>query len=850
VNTDVHLFIQYIHRLLSHEAFDDSVMGNMIDTETISLLQFIFYPTETHMRHPINNHWTIDWDVATIIEALEELYPLQAEHKHLDFGSRWQQVIDRSINRIRVESNNMAQVQRDTIQEWNNGSTTIGPIPHSMNTRVLTALAHSFTHRDNPSGNKNSNIAFQRDLDERLEADDEYQANPSLHRLCYLVSELIHHWEKLEMQSRRMSGSTSSQSSADKGKLSKLDKGRDQIKDPPTDRCQGCNRDNHRREDCRFRTHPDFNERGQWNGSTADRALRRWQKDEKEIKLTWGKRADGTILPLKAPDAAVPAAPPRQNNTDDGDQRRRRDNDRRDHGGRGGRGQIHFARDTGTPCLTSSITHLTCNCGGADVNSTYRQCLVSMRNSNSYFTALTLFDTGAYTSFVNREVAKWLEQQQHGGTVAGAHLVKSSRHDVSTSEVGLAGTQLSSSIYGTVVFGLTFFNEVMKSDNILKSTEANVIDSCIEVIIGLPDIRSHRLVHRIPSYFDSPDPTYLSPPQGISQANTLPTISVLVRRDTKTTSRALCKGSSPCSNCSFSIARGHDNTLCSVHLGCSPQCRDTFPHRMFTDDELIKTKDIFDPIEDDDDIEWKHNPFDIDSVEGSEETPEQLMSQITFEGSLQLQTKLKALVREFIDVFATKVRREPAAVEPVKIMIDEDKWRLPCNRAPPRKHSEEKQKEIRKQVDVLLDLGVIKESRATEWSQVHLVPKPTPEGQPQKWRFTLDFVRLNSATGGLERWPIPNIQQIINRIGTLKPKVFGIIDFTAGYHQTPLHPDSQEYTAFITQYGLFEWNRVAMGLKGSGPFFQRSMVNRVLAGYVTRICEIYIDDVLIHGPTR
>jgi len=176
-----------------------------------------------------------------------------------------------------------------------------------------------------------------------------------------------------------------------------------------------------------------------------------------------------------------------------------------------------------------------------------------------------------------------------------------------------------------------------------------------------------------------------------------------------------------------------------------------------------------------------------------------------------------------IDVFATKVRREPAAVEPMKIVIDEDKWRLPCNRAPPRKHSEEKQKEIRKQVDALLELGVIKESQATEWSQVHLVPKPTPEGQPQKWRFTLDFVRLNSATGGLEGWPIPNIQQIINRIGTLKPKVFGIIDFTAGYHQTPLHPDSQEYTAFITQYGLYEWNRVAMGLKGSGPFFQRSM---------------------------
>ena len=160
----------------------------------------------------------------------------------------------------------------------------------------------------------------------------------------------------------------------------------------------------------------------------------------------------------------------------------------------------------------------------------------------------------------------------------------------------------------------------------------------------------------------------------------------------------------------------------------------------------------------------------MDSTDGTEETPNQLISQIIFEGSPQLQAKFKALVREFIDVFATKVRREPAAVEPMKIVIDEEKWRLPCNCAPPCKHSEEKQKEIRKQVDALLELGVIKESLATEWSQVHLVPKPTPEGQPKKLRFALDFVRLNSATGGLEGCPIPNLQQIINRIGTLKPK--------------------------------------------------------------------------------
>ena len=91
---------------------------------------------------------------------------------------------------------------------------------------------------------------------------------------------------------------------------------------------------------------------------------------------------------------------------------------------------------------------------------------------------------------------------------------------------------------------------------------------------------------------------------------------------------------------------------------------------------------------------WKENPFEVDLLDESEE---------------QLQTRLKTLVFEFIDAFATKVRKEPAAVEPMKIVIDKDKWQLPCNRAPPRRHSEEKQKEIRTQVDALLKLSVIKD---------------------------------------------------------------------------------------------------------------------------------------------
>ena len=41
-----------------------------------------------------------------------------------------------------------------------------------------------------------------------------------------------------------------------------------------------------------------------------------------------------------------------------------------------------------------------------------------------------------------------------------------------------------------------------------------------------------------------------------------------------------------------------------------------------------------------------------------------------------------------------------------------------------------------------------------------------------------------------------------------------------------------------------------MGLKGAGPQFQRSMQNKVVNGLDYEICEIYIDNVLIHGKSE
>ena len=48
-----------------------------------------------------------------------------------------------------------------------------------------------------------------------------------------------------------------------------------------------------------------------------------------------------------------------------------------------------------------------------DVDTTYRMCCITVGNSPS-FNAATLFDTGAHTSLVNREVTAWIELQAKG----------------------------------------------------------------------------------------------------------------------------------------------------------------------------------------------------------------------------------------------------------------------------------------------------------------------------------------------------------------------------------------------------------------------------------------------------
>lgn len=146
----------------------------------------------------------------------------------------------------------------------------------------------------------------------------------------------------------------------------------------------------------------------------------------------------------------------------------------------------------------------------------------------------------------------------------------------------------------------------------------------------------------------------------------------------------------------------------------------------------------------DDEIEWKEDPFF--AVDHSSEDP---IEKILIFGSPQLQRSIRQLCFEFRDIFSVTVKSEPAKVPPMDLKLNPDKWHSNKNRGPPRPQSEVRRLATEKTVKKYLELGVIAPSTASEYSQVHLVPKE----EPNDWRFCLDYVRLNQATVGVESSP-------------------------------------------------------------------------------------------------
>jgi hypothetical protein len=132
-------------------------------------------------------------------------------------------------------------------------------------------------------------------------------------------------------------------------------------------------------------------------------------------------------------------------------------------------------------------------------------------------------------------------------------------------------------------------------------------------------------------------------------------------------------------------------------------------------------------------------------------------------------------------------------------------------------------------------MGVIEESSSPWSSPTVLIPKP--DG---KWRFCVDYRNINSATIP-DVFPLPRVDDLIDRVR--RAKFLTKIDLSWGYWQVPLHAVSQPISAFVTQFGLFQWRYMPFGLCNAPVTFQK-LVQKVLAGMETFV-GTYLDDIIL-----
>ena len=245
------------------------------------------------------------------------------------------------------------------------------------------------------------------------------------------------------------------------------------------------------------------------------------------------------------------------------------------------------------------------------------------------------------------------------------------------------------------------------------------------------------------------------------------------------------------------------------------------------------------------------NPLDM--INHSEDDPQYATKtdhlrdeykKVEIHGSESFKKRILQVLADHKEVFSSTLTAQPARVEPLQFDIDSAKWKQPANQTPHRRQSINKDVEIQRQVIDMLKTNVLSQSDAAAWSQVLLTLKPNG-----KWRFCIDFRQLNKLMDD-KGWPLPRIDELLERVGRQKPTVFGKMDLTNGYHQMPLAQASRAYTAFKTSMGLYEWKRVPMGLRNAAAYFQQRMATEVLTGLVHAELELYLDDILLYAQTE
>lgn len=154
-------------------------------------------------------------------------------------------------------------------------------------------------------------------------------------------------------------------------------------------------------------------------------------------------------------------------------------------------------------------------------------------------------------------------------------------------------------------------------------------------------------------------------------------------------------------------------------------------------------------------------------------------------------------------------------------------------------------REMNRQVQKMLDKGVISPSHSPWSAPVVLVPKKT-ENEVPRYRFCFDFRALN-AVNKYDSYPLPQFEETASTLSD--SKYFSVLDCYSGFWQINIHEPHREKTVFsVLSLGHYQYNRLSYGLSNSLASFQRLM-NLFLKNLTGTECSVFIDDCIVYSDT-